>query len=143
MGRRETPGAGGLGESTGGTTTASVEKERLEQGLECNAPLKPELCRDYVRKRLAEGFPQIVDTFMDRATEGSVPHAKALAALAGFDQRPMESEQLEGRGRGSSVIRRILKEMRAVRLARLNAETSSSNPQQSGPELQSEAQSTK
>jgi hypothetical protein len=43
--------------------------------------LRPAGCRSYMRKELAEEFPEIVDGFVEAAKTGSVPHVKLATEL--------------------------------------------------------------
>ena len=47
---------------------------------------QPRHCRTYTRRRVAAALPEIVETFLEKAKQGSVPHAKALASLGGLDK---------------------------------------------------------
>jgi hypothetical protein len=43
--------------------------------------LRPAGCRSYMRKELAEEFPEIVEGFVEAAKTGSVPHVKLATEL--------------------------------------------------------------
>ena len=58
---------------------------------------------------MAEALPQIVDALMDRAKEGSVPHAKALAELSGLTRAEVEPKVKKRRGR--SLAGALLEEL--------------------------------
>lgn len=72
------------------------------------------LLKSYTRKRVALALPEIVTTFVKRATAGSVPHARALATLGGLDQREDAEKQTEPR-RGKTLGRRLIEELDAIK----------------------------
>lgn len=43
-------------------------------------------CRTLARTRVVEALPEIVDRFVEKAKEGSIPHVKALTAIGGIDE---------------------------------------------------------
>ena len=47
---------------------------------------RPRQCRAYVRKRMAERMPTLVEMLMRQANEGSLGHLKILVTLAGLDK---------------------------------------------------------
>ncbi|MDE3104442.1 MAG: hypothetical protein KGK08_04635 [Acidobacteriota bacterium] len=53
---------------------------------------RPKQCRTYTRKRMAEALPEIVDTFLELAKQGSVAHTKTLANLGGLDKTEVATE---------------------------------------------------
>ncbi len=65
---------------------------------------------------MAEALPEIVDRFVREAKQGSIAHAKALAALSGLDQMeaPSGSAGVKARARR----RRSLTEMLMQELKR-------------------------
>ena len=54
-------------------------------GAMLKAP-RPRQCRAYVRKRMAEQMPEVVEMLMQQAKMGSLGHLKILVALAGLDK---------------------------------------------------------
>jgi hypothetical protein len=72
-------------------------------------PPKPRFCRNYARRKVADAMPSIVDSFVQRAKDGSVPHFSSLAKFGGFDQRPMPSAAPKRRDR--SLARQLLDEV--------------------------------
>lgn len=83
-------------------------------------PLRPMHCRSFARRRMAEAYPEIVDRFIREAKQGSIAHAKALAALSGLD-RPEAAQPgpaLKGRARRrSSLTKMLMDELRRGREA--------------------------
>ena len=73
---------------------------------------RPKYCRTYTRKRVAEALPEIVETFLKAAKEGSVPHAKALANLGGLDKGDVVPKVKQQRGK--SLAGRLLEQLRTV-----------------------------
>jgi hypothetical protein len=74
-----------------GAERVSVDVERKGEAekraaQELPEPPRPRNCRTYTRKRVAEALPEIVEKFVQQAKQGSVPHARALAALGGLDK---------------------------------------------------------
>ncbi len=61
-------------------------------------------CRSYTRRRIAEALPEIVETFVDEAKKGSIPHTKMLTNLAGLDKR----EAPTAKKRKKSAVRLLL-----------------------------------
>lgn len=60
-------------------------KAAAAAGALMGAP-KPRYCRAFVRKRIAERMPEMVDLLMKQANEGSLGHLKILVQLAGLDK---------------------------------------------------------
>ena len=54
-------------------------------GVAVRAP-RPRLCRAYVRKRMAERMPELVELLLKQANDGSLGHLKILVGLAGLDK---------------------------------------------------------
>lgn len=54
-------------------------------GAVVKAP-RPRQCRAFVRKRIAERMPAMVEMLMKQANEGSLGHLKILVGLAGLDR---------------------------------------------------------
>ena len=79
-------------------------------------PLQPKQCRRFAQRRIAEALPEIVDRFVREAKQGSIPHAKALAALSGLDQ--MEAPAEAARVRSQERRKRSLTEMLMQELKR-------------------------
>ncbi len=58
-------------------------------------------CRAYLRERVAEALPTIVEALVKQAEKGSISHAKGLIALSGLDRerdapaRPEDSGLVE------------------------------------------------
>lgn len=64
---------------------------------EAGKALRPAQCRRYMRKRLAEEFPGIVQGFVDGAKTGSCAHMKLATELLG------EPERVRSRRKGSAA----------------------------------------
>ena len=64
---------------------ASETSERAKLGRPMRAP-RPRQCRAFVRKRIAERMPALVEMLMKQANEGSLGHLKILVGLAGLDK---------------------------------------------------------
>jgi hypothetical protein len=94
-----------------GAERVSVEVEPREVGGKAkelpDAP-RPRYCRTYTRKRVAEALPEIVEKFVQQAKEGSVPHARALAALGGLDKGDVAPKVV--RRRGKSLGQQLMEE---------------------------------
>ena len=69
------------GEVPGERETSGVAK----LGRPMRAP-RPQMCRSFVRKRIAEQMPALVEMLMKQANEGSLGHLKILVGLAGLDK---------------------------------------------------------
>jgi hypothetical protein len=70
---------------------------------------RPRYCRTYARNRVAEALPEIVETFVQQAKKGSVPHARALAGWGGLDKGEVPPRIV--RRRGKSLGQQLLEEM--------------------------------
>jgi hypothetical protein len=81
-------------------------EKRAAQALP-DAP-RPRYCRTFTRKRVAEALPEIVEKFVEQAKQGSVPHARALAALGGLDKGDVVPKVV--RRRGKSLGRQLMEE---------------------------------
>jgi hypothetical protein len=94
-----------------GAEKVSVDVER-SSGAESTAakhgPPRPKYCRTFTRKRVAEALPEIVEKFVQQAKQGSVPHARALAALGGLDKGDVVPAVV--RRRGKSLGRQLMEE---------------------------------
>jgi hypothetical protein len=96
-----------------GTERVSVDVERGVEGEKTEAKQlpgapRPRYCRTYTRKRVAEALPDIVEKFVEQAKLGSVPHARALAALGGLDKGDVEPKVV--RRRGKSLGQQLMEE---------------------------------
>jgi acetyl-CoA carboxylase alpha subunit len=96
-----------------GAEKVLVEVERVggtETGTTKELPAAPRsrYCRTYTRNRVAEALPDIVEKFVEQAKLGSVPHAKALAALGGLDKGDVIPAVV--RRRGKSLGRQLMEE---------------------------------
>jgi hypothetical protein len=96
-----------------GAEKVSVDVERKADGepkaaRELPAPPRPKYCRTFTRKRVAEALPEIVEKFVQQAKQGSVPHARALAALGGLDKGDVTPTVV--RRRGKSLGRQLMEE---------------------------------
>ena len=87
-------------------------------------PPTPRNCRNFIRKHTANAMPDIVNTFVDRAKGGSVPHFTSLAKMGGFDQRPVPFEAPKRRRK--SLARQLLDEVEKYE-ARQAAELAAAN----------------
>jgi hypothetical protein len=91
----------------------------------------PQNCRNFIRKQTANAMPDIVNTFVDKAKEGSVPHFTSLAKVGGFDQRSGAAEAPKRKRR--SLARQLLDEVekyearQAAELAAANAAATQSD----------------
>ena len=65
---------------------------------------RPDRCRPFARRVLAEALPAILERFIEEATKGSIPHAKALMTMAGMDREEAPAAKAPARKR---VGRRI------------------------------------
>jgi hypothetical protein len=96
-----------------GAEKVSVDVERnggtaKRVAKELPAPPRPKYCRTFTRKRVAEALPEIVEKFVQQAKQGSVPHARALAALGGLDKGDVTPAVV--RRRGKSLGRQLMEE---------------------------------
>jgi hypothetical protein len=82
-------------------------------------PPSPKHCRNFIRRQTADAMPKIVETFVKKAEEGSVPHFTSLAKVGGFDQRKGAPETKKRKTR--SLARQLLDEVERYE-ARLQAE---------------------
>lgn len=71
---------------------------------------RPDLCRRFARKELAQGLPGILERFIDEAQKGSIPHAKALMSLAGLDRE--ETVPAAHRKKPKGLSEMLLRELR-------------------------------
>jgi len=83
-------------------------------------PPSPNNCRNFIRRQTANAMPDIVNKFVDKAKEGSVPHFTSLAKVGGFDQRSGAPEMTMKR-KTRSLARQLLDEAERYE-ARLAAE---------------------
>lgn len=69
---------------------------------------KPKHCRTFTRAKVAEALPKIVETFVEEAKKGSIPHTKLLTALGGLDkaETPVAKKR-----RGKSTVGKLLEKM--------------------------------
>jgi hypothetical protein len=72
---------------------------------------KPKQCRTFTRKKVAEALPDIVETFVEEAKKGSIPHAKMLAVLGGLDKADKGEAQVVKKRRGKSAMTLLLEQM--------------------------------
>jgi hypothetical protein len=96
-----------------GAEKVSVDVEHRAEGektaaKELPSAPRPRYCRTFTRKRVAEALPEIVETFVQKAKLGSVPHARALAALGGLDKGDVVPAVV--RRRGKSLGRQLMEE---------------------------------
>ena len=64
---------------------------------------------------MGNALPSIVDTFVAKAKEGSIPHAKALAELSGLDKTFAPIEDARGerrRRRGPTLTEMLMRELK-------------------------------
>ena len=76
---------------------AEEEPAGTEAAVRKVSPLRPAQCRRYMRKRLAEEFPGIVQGFLEGAKTGSCAHLKLATELLG------EPERTRSRRKGSAA----------------------------------------
>ena len=86
------------------TVDESVEQD--VKGKQRKRIMQPAGCRSYMRKRLADEFPKIVDGFIDEAKKGSCTHVKMATELL----QPTR----KGTTRKKSVLKKLLEDMRKV-----------------------------
>ncbi len=89
----------------------AVEEERepeKKKPAAVGAP-RPRGCRTFVRNRMAEAMPEIVEALVEKAKGGSVAHAKALAELSGLTKN--EKVEPKRRRRGKTFVGALLEEM--------------------------------
>lgn len=101
-----------------GRFVSEDEANVVRREQEAIGALRPKQCRKYAQRRIAEAFPEIVERFLLEAKQGSVPHAKALAALSGLDrvESPPVNVQTKNRGvRRNSLTEMLLQELKRGR----------------------------
>ncbi len=98
---------GGVGAETKGEDGRSGD--RCRSGRVPRAP-RPDLCRRFARKELAQGLPGILERFIDEAQKGSIPHAKALMSMAGLDKEEAGPAAQRKKPKGLSEM--LLRELR-------------------------------
>ena len=69
----------------GETPEERETRTAVAAGALAGAP-RPRQCRAFVRKRMAERMPEMVEMLMQQANRGSLGHLKILVALAGLDK---------------------------------------------------------
>lgn len=70
---------------------------------------RPDLCQRYARKEFAAGLPAILQCFIEQASKGSIPHAKALMTLSGLDREgPVGALPPKKRQRGARTLSEML-----------------------------------
>jgi hypothetical protein len=100
-----------------GAKTVGERGERLELGgreQQAKRMMRPAGCRAYMRKELAEKFPEIVEGFVEAAKTGSVAHVKLATELL----KP--SRKGTTRKKGSAT--RLLEKLERVDAAKRRAE---------------------
>jgi hypothetical protein len=80
-----------------------VVKVVTEHGVETK-PLRPRQCPGYLRTRLAEEFPTIVEGFVNEARNGGCAHMKLTAEL-------LETKKSEAPRRQKGTAQRLLEEL--------------------------------
>lgn len=83
------------------------------------------VCRPGVKQRrrsaeqqIAEALPEIAARFVEQARQGSVPHAKALAALGSLERARVSSDRRQAersRRREQSLTEQLMQELRRGR----------------------------
>jgi hypothetical protein len=76
---------------------------RLEAGKKARAP-RPQFCRIYTRKRLAEALPEVTETLIREAKKGSVQHLKLLVTICGLNLGGVAPEPKKHPGRNLEQI---------------------------------------
>lgn len=66
---------------------------------------------------MAEALPEIVDRFVREAKLGSIPHAKALAALGGFDRAEASIQDTRAKRRRPGLAEMLMQELKRGRAA--------------------------
>ncbi len=95
-----------------------VEAEkRVEQKASGCMLRRPEQCRKFARRRMAEALPDIVDRFIREAKLGSIPHAKALAALGGLDKAESPIQTTRAKRRRPGLTEMLMQELKRGREA--------------------------
>ena len=73
--------------------------------------LQPKHCQSYVRKRVAQALPEILEKFIEEAKKGSIPHVKILIALSDLSRGNAAESPPQRRGSLAAVL---LKELKKV-----------------------------
>jgi len=87
---------------TGGKTKpkrAAANKSETQQAMQ------PEGCRAMMRSKLAQGFPGIVDGFVEAAKKGGVPHMKLTTELL----KPTDEERSQSQGTAERLLEGLKK----------------------------------
>ena len=80
--------------------TGVFDEARVKQSKRV---MQPAGCRSYMRKRLADEFPRIVEGFVEEAKKGSCPHVKLATELL----KPTRKGTTRRRG----VLAKLLKDI--------------------------------
>ncbi len=100
------------GATSSGSEGRALGEMREEMAGRVGRPrrrLRANACRDYLRERTEDAWKAIVQSLVDEAKAGSVPHITLLARLAGFEQRPAAPSMPERRGK--SFARQLREQM--------------------------------
>jgi hypothetical protein len=65
---------------------------------------RPKQCRTFMRKRVAESLPDILEAFVKEAKNGSIAHAKLLTVLSGLDKADKGESTGVKKRRGKSAM---------------------------------------
>ncbi len=96
----------GIGAPAAGTEKPATGSQ-VRPGGGHKAP-RPAGCRHFARARMAEAMPQLVETLVERSSEGSLGHMRLLVQLSGLDETPPPSK----RRRGKSIAATLAEEWR-------------------------------
>ncbi len=108
-------GADGRYHSSGGGTKEVVE----DLGVAVSCPGVKQRRRS-AEQQIAEALPEIAARFVEQARQGSVPHAKALAALGSLDRARLSGDRRQAqrsRRREQSLTEQLMVELRRGREA--------------------------
>jgi hypothetical protein len=96
-----------MGEEVSRSCTELYESEDVVVSKQCQRLLKPAGCRSYLRRRLANAFPAIVDGFVEEAKKGSCVHLKLATELLGPTRKRAS--------RKKSSVTNLLEELRGMK----------------------------
>ena len=65
---------------------------------------RPKYCRTFARARFAEALPEIAETLLKQAKDGSVPHMKLLIELSGLNKGDVVPRATKKRGKSLQAI---------------------------------------
>ena len=89
-------------EGLDGDGGAAKETRRKEKRL------RPTSCKKFVRNRVAEVLPEILNCLVEEARKGSVAHLKLLASLGGLDKAEIPVTK---KRRGKSMVALLMERL--------------------------------